>query len=249
MAFNTKGTIIFALAFVGFSSAAVAEIIVRGLGIVEFDASTFRSHVIQAAPGNSDPASWIVYFCAKESEKCQLLLPSYENLGRKLEDKVNTNQLESLSVRFAKLDCTAESTLCSELGIHEYPIVMHYYQHEKVANWTSVSKSNIGLYPWLQGELGLSSSRLRGQGSCTATATSTSADHTHGEPHLGTAKVTFFGILLVCSVCTMLNRMVQTALKARNATIARHDRKNELQAPSHVQTGDKLSVPSRSLVL
>merc|ERR1719343_1266406 len=115
----------------------------------------------------------MVYFCAENSENCQLLLPSYENLGRKLEDKINVDQTGATAVRFAKLDCTMESTLCNEFRITQYPFVIHYHRHVNVANWTSAAKSKIGLYPWLQGELGLGN-RLRGDSTCSA---SSPADH------------------------------------------------------------------------
>lgn len=93
---------------------------------------TFAGNVLE---GNGDLVDhWIVMFCPGWHDKCQSLLPSYELLGVQWENKLNRDLMTS-SVRFVKVDCATEKSLCASLGIDDYPSVVHYRNQQRVASW------------------------------------------------------------------------------------------------------------------
>lgn len=153
--------------------AGRGEIRVRGSGAPELDQAAFHDFVLEEG-GNIVATNWFLYLCSDSEARCGLLLPSYEALGRKLEDQLNgiveeTPIGQTASVRFAKVDCFAELELCGELGVSDYPTIVHYREQVRISDWTSVRKSQgQGLYPWLQEELGLRGSRNLRAGRRTA---------------------------------------------------------------------------------
>lgn len=92
---------------------------------------------------------WVVMFCPSWHEKCQSLLPSFELLGVQWEDKLNTAVMSS-KVRFAKVDCATEKSLCVSLDIDDYPSVVHYKQQNRVNAWLGGAP---GLVRWVKEEL------------------------------------------------------------------------------------------------
>jgi len=93
---------------------------------------TFAGNVLQGSGDLVD--HWIVMFCPGWHEKCQGLMPSYELLGVQWENKLNKDVMSS-SARFAKVDCATEKALCVSLDIDDYPSVVHYRNHQRVASW------------------------------------------------------------------------------------------------------------------
>lgn len=92
----------------------------------------FQGNVLEGTGDLVD--HWIVMFCPSWHDKCQGLLPSFELLGVQWENKLNQNVMSS-SVRFAKVDCATEKALCVSLDIDDYPSVVHYRSHRRVASW------------------------------------------------------------------------------------------------------------------
>lgn len=92
----------------------------------------FQGNVLEGTGDLVD--HWIVMFCPSWHEKCQGLLPSFELLGVQWENKLNKDVMSS-SVRFAKVDCATDKGLCVSLDVEDYPSVVHYRHHQRVASW------------------------------------------------------------------------------------------------------------------
>jgi len=93
---------------------------------------TFPGNVLKGVGDLVD--HWVVIFCPGWHDKCQGLLPSYELLGVQWENKLNKAVMSSY-VRFANVDCATDKALCVSLDIDDYPSVVHYHNHQRVASW------------------------------------------------------------------------------------------------------------------
>jgi len=101
---------------------------------------------------------WIVFFCVSWWEGCQSLEEHYKHLAISWHERANTALLKN-EVRFAAVDCAVDKVLCNAEGVGtDYPTVIHYTQHEKVAKWSdrraSTKKIVTKLSGWLWTRLG-----------------------------------------------------------------------------------------------
>mmetsp|Transcript_162507 Transcript_162507/g.296704 ORF Transcript_162507/g.296704 Transcript_162507/m.296704 type:complete len:268 (-) Transcript_162507:41-844(-) len=115
----------------------------------------FSFHKTVLEENGNQVKNWIVLFCPAWFEPCQALEPHYAAYSRQFEEQLN-GALMSTTVRFAAVDCATEKALCNtqDIGM-EYPQVLHYKEHKKVAVWRgrSLERDNATLGKFLNQEL------------------------------------------------------------------------------------------------
>eukprot|EP00747_Dinoflagellata_sp_TGD_P161867 gnl/TRDRNA2_/TRDRNA2_178852_c0_seq1.p1 gnl/TRDRNA2_/TRDRNA2_178852_c0~~gnl/TRDRNA2_/TRDRNA2_178852_c0_seq1.p1 ORF type:complete len:265 (-),score=62.34 gnl/TRDRNA2_/TRDRNA2_178852_c0_seq1:66-860(-) len=120
---------------------------------------TFEGNVLQ--PTGAKTEHWIINFCAHWYEPCQALAPHFSDLGAQWEKSLDKGALFTAGVRFAQVDCAVDKVLCNEMGVEDYPTVMHYHQQEKLASWTAqgwtgeaMAQDAPRLARWLRQQIG-----------------------------------------------------------------------------------------------
>jgi len=96
---------------------------------------TFEGNVLK--PTGAKTEHWIINFCAEWYEPCQALAPVFTDLGARWEEYLDKGSLITAGVRFAQVDCAVDKVLCNEMGVEDYPTIVHYHKQEKLASWAA----------------------------------------------------------------------------------------------------------------
>jgi len=96
-------------AAVGFAAGAQVVSSVQVLGTDNFE------HLTQASTG-ATTGDWLIKFYAPWCGHCKRMAPTWDELATKLHQKTNV----------AKVDCTAEKSVCSRFSIRGYPTLLFF---------------------------------------------------------------------------------------------------------------------------
>lgn len=116
---------------------------------------SFRESILSGEEGLID--HWVVEYCVHWWEPCQMIAPHYDAVGRKMEEELNAERAVTRRVRFARVNCAMDKVLCNEMGIKDYMVVKHYYEHKEVGSYKlnprTIEKKKDKFVQWLRTQL------------------------------------------------------------------------------------------------